>query len=83
MVFAQFTQVDPKSEMETVFLFLRYWGLCYNWDMCNALYLMVGMECIATKVEGSTNVAIVFIEPNENSFLSGVFVLPMAIQYVP
>ena len=32
-VFAQFTQVDPKSEMEIVFLFLRYWGLRHNWNM--------------------------------------------------
>ena len=35
-VFAQFTQVDPKSEMEIVFLFLRYWGLRHNWNMRNA-----------------------------------------------
>ena len=34
--FAQFTQVDPKSEMEIVFLFLRYWGLHHNWNMRNA-----------------------------------------------
>ena len=35
-VFAQFTQVDPKSEMETAFLFLRYWGLLHNWGLRNA-----------------------------------------------
>ena len=35
-VFAKFTQVDPKSEMEIVFLFLRYWGLRHNWNMRNA-----------------------------------------------
>ena len=34
--FVKFTQVDPKSEMEIVFLFLKYWGLCHNWDMRNA-----------------------------------------------
>ena len=32
----KFTQVDPKLEMEIVFLFLRYWGLHHNWDMHNA-----------------------------------------------
>ena len=36
-VFAVFTSlVDPTSEIEIVFLFLRYWGLHHNWDMRNA-----------------------------------------------
>ena len=35
-MFAQFTQVDPKLEMEIVFLFLRYWGLRHNWNIRNA-----------------------------------------------
>ena len=34
-MFAQFAQVDPKSKMDIVFLFQRYWGLCHNWDMHN------------------------------------------------
>ena len=38
-VFTQFTQVDPKLEMEIVFQFLRYWELQHNWDMCNAFVL--------------------------------------------
>ena len=38
-LFAQFTQVDPKNQrwaLGIIFLFLRYWGLCHNWDMHNA-----------------------------------------------
>ena len=26
----------PKSRMDILFLFLRYGGLCHNWDMRNA-----------------------------------------------
>ena len=60
-VFTQFTQVDPKSEMEIVFLFLRYLGMHHNWDMCNAFVFdgMHGVKAyIYIKVEGSTNVEI-------------------------
>ena len=35
-VFAQFTHVDSKLEMDIVFLCLRYWGLRHNWDIHNA-----------------------------------------------
>ena len=34
-MFAQFTQVDRKLEMEIVFVFLRYWGLRHNSNMRN------------------------------------------------
>ena len=43
-VFAQFTQVDPKSEMDIVFLFLRYSGLRHHWNIATLLYLIVDME---------------------------------------
>ena len=42
------------------------------------LYLMLDMENISTKVEGSTNVANFFIRASRNSFLGGVFVLPIS-----
>ena len=35
-MFVQFTQVDPKSEMEIISLILRYWALHHNWDMRHA-----------------------------------------------
>ena len=36
VIFAQFTKVNSKLEMEIVLLFLRYLGLHHNWDMHNA-----------------------------------------------
>ena len=53
-VFAQFTQVDPNSEMEIVFLFLRYWGLCHNWDMRNAFVFdgRHGVKAYLRKLKG-------------------------------
>ena len=52
-VFAQFTH-DPKSEMEIIFLFIRYWGLCYNWDMRNAFVFdgMHGVKAYLQKLKG-------------------------------
>ena len=78
-MFAQFTQVDPKSEMEIVFLFLGYLGLHYNWDMHNAFVFdgRHGVKAYLQKLKGSTNVAIFFIGVSGNSFLSEVFVLPI------
>ena len=66
-VFAQFT-LHPKSEMEIVFLFLRYWGLHHNWDMRYA-FVFDGRQwnqSISTKVEGSTNMTNFFIGAREN-----------------
>ena len=53
-VFAQFTQVDPKSEMEIEFLILRYCGLRHNWDMRNAFVFdgKHGVKAYLRKLKG-------------------------------
>ena len=53
-VFAQFTQVDPNSEIEIIFLFLRYWGLCHNWNMRNAFVFdgIHGVKAYVRKLKG-------------------------------
>ena len=79
-VFAQFTQVDPKSTMEIVFLFLRYWGLRHNWGMRNAFVFNCrhGVKSYLRKVEGSTNVAILIIGASGNSFFFLQWSVPLA-----
>ena len=79
-MFAQFTQVDPKSEMKIVFLFLRYCRLSYTWDINNALVFdcRYGVTSyIFTEVEGSIYVATLFIGLSLSSFLNGEFFLPI------
>ena len=53
-VFAQFTQVDPNSEMDIVFLILRYCGLRHNWNMRNAFVFdgRHGMKAYLRKLKG-------------------------------
>ena len=53
-VFAQFTQVDPKLEMEIVLIFLRYWGLRHNWNMCNTFVFdgRHGVKAYLRKLKG-------------------------------
>ena len=54
-MFVQFTQADPKSEMEMVFLFLRYWGLRHNRDMRNAIVFdgKHGVKAYLQKLKGA------------------------------
>ena len=68
--------IYAKSKIVIAFLFLRYWGLRHSWDMRNA-FVFDGSESISTKAKGSTNMTIFFIAASENSFLIGVFVLPI------
>ena len=53
-MFVQFTQADPKSEMEIVFLFLRYWGLRHSWDLHNAFVFdgRHGVKAYLRKLKG-------------------------------
>ena len=53
-MFAQFTQVDQKLEMEIVFLFLRHGGLHHNWDMRNAFVFdgRHGVKAYLQKLKG-------------------------------
>ena len=84
-VFAQFTQVDLKSEMEIVFLFLRYWGLRHNWNMRNAFVFdgRHGVKAYLRKLKGVLMWQFSLLEQVE--ILSSVecsFCL-LAIQHVP
>ena len=51
---SKFIHVGLKLVMEIVFLFLKYWGLHHNWDMCNAFVFDGRHGVKATEVEEST-----------------------------
>mgnify|MGYP007051830967 CR=1 FL=1 len=58
---------------DNCFLLLRYWGLHNNLELF--WYFMV--RVISTKVEGSIDVATLFIGISLSSFLNGEFFLPI------
>ena len=49
-VFVQFTHLHSRSKMEISILFLRYWGLCYNRDICNT-FLFNGRFGVDAKIQ--------------------------------
>ena len=84
-VFAQFTQVDPKSEMEIVFLFLRYWGLRHNWNMRNAFVFdgRHGVKAYLRKLKGVLMWQFALLEHVEILSALECSSCLLAIQHVP
>ena len=84
-VFAQFTQVDPKSEMEIVFLFLRYWGFCHNWNMRNSFVFdgRQGVKAYIRKLKGVLMWQFSLLEQVETLSLVECSSYLLTIQHVP
>ena len=84
-MFAQFIQIDPKAEMEIVFLFLRYWGLRHNWDMRNAFVYdgSHGEKAYLRKLKGVLTCQFSLLEQVEIHSSVECLSSLLAIQHVP
>ena len=84
-VFAKFTLVDPKSEMEIVFLFLRYWRLRHNWNMRNTFVFdgRHGVTAYLRKLKGVLMWQFSLLEQVEILSLVECSSCILAIQHVP
>ena len=84
-MFAHSTKVDPKSEMEIFFLFLSYWGLRHNWDVCNAFVFdgRYGVQAYLRRMKGVLMWQFSLLEQVKILFSVERSSCVLAIQHVP